>query len=167
MKANVIEAGQEMLEKIKLMSLDPEAYYLWVQKNENVSVDYSESEKSLSSLYEKDGQNRRLYELYVMGDKMTQAMMMAENLRIWSDEGLAYSGLANVHSDIKCLATVLLQEMESVLDGLSEDVFSEDYGEGNFMERQTHTIATDLSSACDNLRMFLAVKECAAKQDNE
>lgn len=167
MKANVIEAGQEMLEKIKLMSLTPEAYYLWVQKNENVSVDYSEGEKSLSSLYEKERRNRRLYELYVMGDKMTQAMMMAENLRIWSDEGLAYSGLANVHSDIKCLATVLLQEMESVLDGLSEDVFSEDYGEGNFMERQTHTIATDLSSACDNLRMFLAVKECAAKQDNE
>lgn len=167
MKANVIEAGQDMLEKIKLMSLDLEAYYRWVQNNENVSVDYSENEKTLNSLYDKEGLNRRLYELYVIGDKMTQALMMAENLQVWSDEGLAYNGLANVHSDLKCLATVLLQEIESVLAELPEGVFAESYGKGTFMERQTHTIAKDLNFSCDNLRMLLAMKETIANQDND
>ena len=167
MKANVIEAGQEMLEKIKLMSLDLEAYYRWLQNNENVSVDYSENEKTLNSLYDKEGLNRRLYELYVIGDKMTQALMMAENLQVWSDEGLSYNGLANVHSDLKCLATVLLQEIESVLAELPEGVFAESYGKDTFMERQTHTIAKDLNFTCDNLRMLLAMKETIANQDND
>jgi hypothetical protein len=159
LKSHVIEAGQEMLEMIKLMSLDAEAYYRWIENNENVSVDYSEGERTLDSLNDKEGQDRRLYELYVMGDKMMQALIMAENLHVWSGEGLEYNGLTNVLEDIKCLATVLLQEMESIHDSIPEEVFSEDYGEYNAIERQRHTIATDLRSTCEKLRLLLNFQE--------
>ena len=86
LKKNVIEAGQEMLEKVKLMSLDAESYYRWIEQNEDIAMDYSNGEKSLNSLNDKEEPNRRLYEIYVMGDKMTQALMMAENLHTWSGD---------------------------------------------------------------------------------
>ena len=167
LKTNVIEAGQEMLEKVKLMSLDAESYYRWIEKNENVSMDYSEGERTLDSLNNKEEPNRRLYELYVMGDKMIQALVMAENLHLWSAEGLEYNSLSNIFSDLRCIAAVLLQEMQSHCDGISEDVFSEDYGEYNFIERERHTIATNLRSTCDKLRMHLSILERFPDLDNE
>ena len=167
LKTNVIEAGQEMLEKVKLMSLDLEAYYRWVENNENVSIDYSEGERTLESLKHKDGQDRRLYELYVMGDKMIQALVMAENLHIWSAEGLAYNGLENVLGDLKSLALVLLQEMENIHDSIPEEVFSEEYGEYNYVDRERHTVATDLRSTCEKLRLLLSLQERFSSQDND
>lgn len=167
LKKNVIEAGQEMLEKVKLMSLDAESYYRWIEQNEDVAMDYSNGEKTLNSLNDKEEPNRRLYEIYVMGDKMTQALVMAENLHTWSGEGLEYNGLANVLGDLKCLAMVLLQEMESIHDGISEEVFEEDYGECNCIEREKHTIATNLRSTCEKLRMLLSLQERFPSQDND
>ena len=167
LKKNVIEAGQEMLEKVKLMSLDAESYYRWIEQNEDVAMDYSNGEKTLNSLNDKEEPNRRLYEIYVMGDKMTQALMMAENLHTWSGEGLEYNGLTNVLSDLKCLAMVLLQEMESLHDGISEEVFEDDYGEYNCMEREKHTISTNLRSTCEKLRLLLSLQESFPIQDND
>lgn len=167
LKKNVIEAGQEMLEKIKLMNLDAESYYRWIEQNENVSMDYSNGEKTLDSLNDKEEPNRRLYELYVMGDKMTQALVMAENLHIWSGEGLEYNSLANALGDLKCLALVFLQEMENAHDCISEDVFSEDYGEYNCLEREKHTIATNLRSTCEKLRILLSLQERFPNHDND
>ena len=167
LKKNVIEAGQEMLEKVKLMNLDAESYYRWIEQNENVSMDYSNGENTLDSLNDKEEPNRRLYELYVMGDKMTQSLVMAENLHTWSGDGLEYNGLTNVLSDLKCLAIALLQEMESIHDGISEEVFEENYGEYNCMEREKHTIATNLRSTCEKLRMLLSLQERFPSQDND
>ena len=167
LKKNVIEAGQEMLEKVKLMSLDAESYYRWIEQNEDIAMDYSNGEKSLNSLNDKEEPNRRLYEIYVKGDKMTQALMMAENLHTWSGEGLEYNGLTNVLSDLKCLAIVLLQEMESLHDGISEEVFEDDYGEYNCLEREKHTIATNLRSTSEKLRMLLSLQERFPNYDND
>ena len=166
LKTHVVEAGQEMLEKIKLMALDPEAYYNWIEKNENVSVDYSECDKTLSSLKEKKDSNRRIFELYSMGNKMNQAILLAENLRAWAEEGLIYKGLDKVHEDLNCLARVLLQEMESVHDEIPEEVFSDEYGEYSSERHELHAVASLLRSVCERLRMFLSLEQRFPDTDN-
>ena len=50
-----------MLENVKLMSLDAESYYRWIEQNEDVAMDYSNGEKTLNSLNDKEEPNRRLY----------------------------------------------------------------------------------------------------------
>lgn len=162
LKANVIEAGHEMLEKVKLMNLDRGEYYRWIETKSNVPVDYSECDNTLHSLRDKEGMNQRLYELLVMGDKMVQAFKLVENLRIWSAEGLAYSGLVNIHGDLRSIAATLLKEMEEACNGVPEEVFSEGYGEYNCMQRQLHTIATDLRAICKKIGGFLMVHEAIA-----
>lgn len=167
LKANVIEAGHEMLEKVKLMNLDREEYYHWIETKSNVPVDYSECEKTLDGLRDKEGINQRLYEVLVMGDKMVQAFILAENLRIWSSEGLAYSSLENVHGDLRSIAATLLKEMEEACNDVPEEVFSEGYGEYNCMQRQLHTIATDLRAICKKIGGFLMVHEAIADIIND
>ena len=145
LQTNVIEAGLEMLEKVKLMSLDAESYYRWIEDNDSVSMEYSDGERTLEPLRGKEGNDRRIYELYVMGDKMIQALLMAENLHIWSGEGIAYKDLSNILSDLKSLAMPLLQEMESIHDDIME--------------------AADLRSTCEKLRLLLSLQERFPSQD--
>lgn len=167
LKIHVVEAGGEMLEKIKLMCLDTEAYYHWLLKNENVSIDYSECDRTLDSLDSMDDANRRLHELYSMGNKMSQALILAENLLLWADEGLVYKGLDNVYGDLTSMAKALLQEMESKRDELPGEVFAEEYGESDLIEKECHDAAEKLRSACNKLRMLLSLEQRNPDMKNE
>jgi hypothetical protein len=160
-KENVIEAGQEMLEKIKMMCLDKESYYNWIESvSKDTVVDFSECEKGLDSLYNQDESNRHLYELYVMGDKMNSALSLAENLEEWSKMGLAYSGLANALTDLRSMAKCLLQKIREICDGLPREAFEDFYGEGDFVKRELGEDARALCSVCEKL------EESLSKQQN-
>ena len=159
LKTHVIEAGQEMLDKIKLMNLDPEAYYRWIETNEKVSVDYSDGERTLDSLNDKEGGDRRLYELSVMGEKMMQALIMAENLSAWSFEGPYYEPLGKILDEVKSLAARLLQAIERSLDGVPEETFSEDDGEFNAGVRETQKISSELRIVYEKLRLIVIIQE--------
>lgn len=155
-RSNVIEAGQVMLEKIKQMCLDQQSYYTWLEGLQDViNVNYSECDKSMDQLYYVDDANRRLYELYVMGQKMAQALMLGENLCGWVNEGLEYLGMDKVHGDLANLASVLLKEMEQCHDELPAEVFEEYYGEYDLVENEKHDIAVKLRSSCERIRMLL------------
>lgn len=158
-RQHVVEAGQEMLEKIKLMCLDSQSYYTWLENiQDKVTIDYSECGKSLDPLYDKDDSNRRLYELLEIGRKMTCAMLLADNLLSWSKRGLFFSGLENIQLDLTSIAKSLLQEMEKEHDNLPEEVFSEDYGEFDSLEEERGEIARELRSVCDKLRGWLSLE---------
>lgn len=158
-KKHVVEAGQEMLEKMKLLCLDPKSYYTWLENiQDRVSIDYSECGKSLDPLLKKDESNRRLYELLETGRKMTCALDMADNLLDWSKEGLMFSGLEKIQTDLQNMSKSLLQEMEKEHDNLPEEVFSEDYGEYESPEEERGEIARELRSMCDKLRGWLSLE---------
>ena len=158
-RQHVVEAGQEMLEKIKLMCLDSQSYYTWLENvQDKVTIDYSECGKSLDPLYDKDDSNRRLYELLEIGRKMTCAMLLADNLLSWSKRGLFFSGLENIQLDLTSIAKSLLQEMEKEHDNLPEEVFSEDCGEYESPEEERGEIARELRSVCDKLRGWLSLE---------
>ena len=148
-----------MLDKIKLMNLDPEAYYRWIETNEKVSVDYSDGERTLDSLNDKEGGDRRLYELSVMGEKMMQALIMAENLSAWSFEGPYYEPLGKILDEVKSLAARLLQAIERSLDGVPEETFSEDDGEFNAGVRETQKISSELRIVYEKLRLIVIIQE--------
>ena len=153
---SVVAAGQEMLEKMKMMCLDPESYYNWLESIcSDVVVDYSECDKTLESLYSQYVSNKPLFELYSMGDKMNCALLLAENLNEWSKQGLVYSGLGTVLSDLRSMAKSLLQKMEEAHDSLPHEVFEDFYGEGDLMKRQLGEDARLLRSACEKLRAAL------------
>ena len=158
-KRSVIEAGQLMLEKIKQMGLDLESYYTWLEGIQDaINVNYSECDKSMDQLEYVDDTNKRLYELYVMGKKMSQALILGENLCGWVNEGIEFIGMDKVHSDLSKLANVLLKEMESHLDELPAEVFEECYGEYDIIESEKHDIAVNLRSTCERLRMLLQME---------
>ena len=153
---NVIEAGQEMLEKMKMMCLDKDSYYNWVESvSKDTVVDFSECEKGLDGLYDQDESNRHLFELYVMGDKMNSALALAENLEEWSKMGLAYSGLSNVLIDLKSMAKSLLQKMQQACETLPSEVFEEFYGDGDSIKRELGEDARELRSVCETLQARL------------
>ena len=153
---NVVAAGQDMLEKMKMMCLDPESYYNWLESIcADVVIDYSECDRTLDSLYRQHASNKQLFELYSMGDKMNGALLLAENLNEWSKQGLVYSGLASVLSDLRSMAKSLLQKMEEAHDSLPHEVFAEFYGAGDPAKRQLGEDACLLRSACEKLRASL------------
>lgn len=159
-KRSVIEAGQLMLEKIKQMGLDLESYYTWLEGIQDaINVNYSECDKSMEQLDNVDDSNKRMYELYVMGQKMAQALILGENLCGWVNEGLEFIGMDKVHGDLTNLAGVLLKEMEQYHDELPEEVFEECYGEYDIVESEKHDIAVKLRSTCERLRMLLQMEQ--------
>ena len=167
-KKHVVEAGQEMLERMKIMCLDTKSYYTWLENiQDRVSIDYSECGKSLDPLLKKDESNRRLYELLETGRKMTCALLMAENLLDWSKEGLMFSGLENIQTDLQNMSKSLLQEMEKEHDNLPEEVFSEDYGEYESPEEERGEIASELRCVCDKLREWLSLEPRFPEENDE
>jgi hypothetical protein len=167
-KKHVVEAGQEMLEKMKLLCLDPKSYYTWLENiQDRVSIDYSECGKSLDPLLKKDESNRRLYELLETGRKMTCALDMADNLLDWSKEGLMFSGLEKIQTDLQNISKSLLQEMEKEHDNLPEEVFSEDYGEYESPEEEKGEIARELRCVCDKLREWLSLEPRFPEEKDE
>lgn len=153
-KAHVLEAGQEMLEKMKLMCLDAESYYAWlVNISDNVAIEYSECAKSLDLLYEKDESDRRPYELYAIGRKMSCALLLADNLKDWSEQGLEFSRLADIKADLESIARSLLQEMEKEHDNLPEDERGE--------------ISRQLRRVCEELRGWLAMERRFPEEMNQ
>lgn len=165
-KRSVIEAGQLMLEKIKQMGLDLESYYIWLEGIQDaINVNYSECDKSMNQLDNVDDSNKRLYELYVMGQKMAQALILGENLCGWVNEGLEFIGMDKVHDDLTNLAAVLLKEMEQYHDELPKEVFEECYGEYDIVENEKHDIAVKLRSACERLRMLLKMEQRFDSED--
>ena len=123
-----------------------------------INVNYSECDKSMDQLEYVDDTNKRLYELYVMGKKMSQALILGENLCGWVNEGIEFIGMDKVHSDLSKLANVLLKEMESHLDELPAEVFEECYGEYDIVESEKHDVAVNLRSTCERLRMLLQME---------
>ena len=167
-KRSVIEAGQLMLEKIKQMGLDLESYYTWLEGIQDaINVNYSECDKSMEQLDNVDDSNKRLYELYVMGQKMAQALILGENLCGWVNEGLEFIGMDKVHGDLTNLAGVLLKEMEQYHDELPKEVFEECYGEYDIVENEKHDIAVKLRSSCERLRMLLQMEQRFESEDAE
>ena len=167
-KRSVIEAGQLMLEKIKQMGLDLESYYTWLEGIQDaINVNYSECDKSMEQLDNVDDSNKRLYELYVMGQKMAQALILGENLCGWVNEGLEFIGMDKVHGDLTNLAGVLLKEMEQYHDELPNEVFEEYYGEYDIVENEKHEIAVKLRSSCERLRMLLQMEQRFESEDAE
>lgn len=167
-KRSVIEAGQLMLEKIKQMGLDLESYYTWLEGIQDaINVNYSECDKSMEQLDNVDDSNKRLYELYVMGQKMAQALILGENLCGWVNEGLEFIGMDKVHGDLTNLAGVLLKEMEQYHDELPNEVFEECYGEYDIVENEKHDIAVKLRSSCERLRMLLQMEQRFESEDAE
>jgi hypothetical protein len=167
-KRSVIEAGQLMLEKIKQMGLDLESYYTWLEGIQDaINVNYSECDKSMEQLDHVDDSNKRLYELYVMGQKMAQALILGENLCGWVNEGLEFIGMDKVHGDLTNLAGVLLKEMEQYYDELPKEVFEECYGEYDIVENEKHDIAVKLRSSCERLRMLLQMEQRFESEDAE
>lgn len=167
-KRSVIEAGQLMLEKIKQMGLDLESYYTWLEGIQDaINVNYSECDKSMNQLDNVDYSNKRLYELYVMGQKMAQAVILGENLCGWVNEGLEFIGMDKIHDDLTNLAGVLLKEMEQCHDELPKEVFEEYYGEYDIVENEKHDIAVKLRSSCERLRMLLQMEQRFELEDAE
>ena len=167
-KTNVVEDGQIMLEKIKQMCLDSESYYTWLESiRDNISIDYSECDKTMDRLYCLDDSNKHLYELYVAGKKIAQAFILSVNLRGWVDEGLEFTGLDKVHTDISSMANGLLKEMERVCDELPAEVFEEEYGENDPVEGERHEVATKLRSACNKLRTLFEMEQTLENVDVE
>jgi hypothetical protein len=167
-KRSVIEAGQLMLEKIKQMGLDLESYYTWLEGIQDaINVNYSECDKSMEQLDNVDDSNKRLYELYVMGQKMAQALILGENLCGWVNKGLEFIGMDKVHGDLTNLAGVLLKEMEQYHDELPKEVFEECYGEYDIVENEKHDIAVKLRSSCERLRMLLQMEQRFESEDAE
>lgn len=167
-RKNVAEAGQEMLEKMKLMCLDTESYYTWLENvSDYVSIEYSECGKSLDLLYGKDESNRRLYELYAMGRKMTCAMLLAENLKKWADQGLEFRGLDAIQTDLESIARSLLQEMEKEHDGIPVEAFIEGYGEFSTPEKEMGEIARNLRTVCEKLRLLLSMERRFPEEMND
>lgn len=167
-KKHVVEAGQEMLEKMKLLCLDPKSYYTWLENiQDKVSIHYSGCSKSLDPLFKKDESNKRLYELLETGRKMTCALDMADNLLDWSKEGLMFSGLEKIQTDLQNISKSLLQEMEKEHDNLPEEVFSEDYGEYESPEEERGEIARELRSMCDKLRGWLSLEPRFPEEKDE
>ena len=124
-----------------------------------INVNYSECDKSMEQLDNVDDSNKRLYELYVMGQKMAQALILGENLCGWVNEGLEFIGMDKVHGDLTNLAAVLLKEMEQYHDELPKEVFEECYGEYDIVENEKHDIAVKLRSTCERLRMLLQMEQ--------
>lgn len=167
-KRSVIEAGQLMLEKIKQMGLDLDSYYTWLEGIQDaINVNYSECDKSMNQLDNVDYSNKRLYELYVMGQKMAQAVILGENLCGWVNEGLEFIGMDKIHDDLTNLAGVLLKEMEQCHDELPKEVFEEYYGEYDIVENEKHDIAVKLRSSCERLRMLLQMEQRFELEDAE
>ena len=163
---NVIEAGQEMLEKMKLMALDPQAYYNWVESvSVNTVVDFSDCEKGLDSLYDQDESNRHLFELYVMGDKMYNSLILAENLEEWSRMGMAYSGLGDALTDLRSMAKCLLQNICEACETLPNEVFEDSYGEGDSVQRELAEDARALRSVCEKLGARLLMENNIQKTE--
>lgn len=137
---------------MKLMALDPQAYYNWVESvSVNTVVDFSDCEKGLDSLYDQDESNRYLFELYVMGDKMYNSLILAENLEEWSRMGMAYSGLGDALTDLRSMAKCLLQNIYEACETLPNGVFEDSYGEGDSVQRELAEDARALRSVCEKL----------------
>jgi hypothetical protein len=92
---------------------------------------------------------------------------MAENLLDWSKEGLMFSGLENIQTDLQNMSKSLLQEMEKEHDNLPEEVFSEDYGEYESPEEERGEIARELRCVCDKLREWLSLEPRFPEEKDE
>jgi hypothetical protein len=98
---------------------------------------------------------------------MTCALDMADNLLDWSKEGLMFSGLEKIQTDLQNISKSLLQEMEKEHDNLPEEVFSEDYGEYESPEEERGEIARELRCVCDKLREWLSLEPRFPEEKDE
>ena len=120
-KEKVIEDGLFMEEKITQMCTDPESYHLWLEYDRDpVQIEYSENEDSPKAVEKYDGDFRKMYELYIVGKKLTSAMFLAENLCEWSALGGEYARLSQVYPRIMKLGPAVLERMERLYDGLKD-----------------------------------------------
>jgi hypothetical protein len=120
-REKVIEDGLFMAEKIELMCTDPESYLLWLEYDRDpVQIEYSEHEDSPKAAEKYDEELREMYELYVVGKKLTCAMFLGENLSEWATLGGEYAALAQVYPRIMKLGPAVLERMERLYEGLKD-----------------------------------------------
>ena len=149
-KEKVIEDGLFMAEKITQMCTDLKNYNDWLRyERDPVQIEYSENEDTPDAVEKYDVDLREMYELYVVGKKLTCAMYLAENLLEWATRGGEYAQLARVYPQMINLGPTVLERLESLYETIPADAIDDEqmFSDGfqrYHLARNIKRIITDL-----------------------
>ena len=106
----VVEDGQLMMDKMKLLLTDRRAYYDWLRWGDlNLQVEYSKNSQERPELDISNVVNKEVFELSVIGEKLTSALYLSESLEDWSKLDDAYSCFSDAFKQMTAFVSPFLE----------------------------------------------------------